>query len=128
MNLIRDCYADFGRTLACEKLRECHGLVLSRETVRHLMTEAGLWIPRRQRPPKIQQPRSRREVHRNLGGPLSIFNGEDSWTLPIPARYVIGQDGVIAYAQANADYTQRPEPDDLFPVLDRLKTTSQADA
>jgi len=24
------------------------------------MTEAGLWIPRRQRPPKIHQPRARR--------------------------------------------------------------------
>jgi hypothetical protein len=36
LNLIRDSYADFGPTLACEKLRECHGLVLSKETVRHI--------------------------------------------------------------------------------------------
>lgn len=66
-------------------------------------------------------PEDMREVHRQLGGPLSNFNGEDSWTLPIPARYVIGQDGVIAYAEVNPDYTKRPEPSDLFPVLDRLK-------
>ena len=57
LTLIRERYADFGPTLACEKLRECHGLTLSKETVRHLMTDAGLWIPRRQRPPKICQPR-----------------------------------------------------------------------
>jgi len=60
------------------------------------------------------------EVHRKLGGPLPTFNGEDSWTLPIPARYVIGQNGVIAYAEVNADYTKRPEPSGLFPVLDKL--------
>ncbi|SOE81670.1 Homeodomain-like domain-containing protein [Caballeronia arationis] len=49
LELIHERYADFGPTLACEKLRECHGLVLSKETVRHLMTDAGLWVPRKQR-------------------------------------------------------------------------------
>ena len=29
LGLIRDRYADFGPTLACEKLAECHGLVLA---------------------------------------------------------------------------------------------------
>ncbi|WP_157652166.1 helix-turn-helix domain-containing protein, partial [Burkholderia ubonensis] len=56
LSIIRDRYADFGPTLACEKLRECHGIRLAKETVRKLMTEAGLWIPRRQRPPKVYQP------------------------------------------------------------------------
>jgi peroxiredoxin len=62
-----------------------------------------------------------REVHRALGADLVQFNGEDSWTLPMPARYVIGQDGVIAYAEVNADYTQRPDPANIFPVLDQLR-------
>ncbi|MDP9933480.1 transposase [Variovorax paradoxus] len=56
--LIRDRYADFGPTLACEKLRECHGLALAKETVRALMTAAGLWTPRKQRgqdPPASQR-------------------------------------------------------------------------
>jgi len=47
--LIRERYADFGPTLAAEKLRECHGVVLGKETVRSLMTSAGLWIPRNRR-------------------------------------------------------------------------------
>jgi transposase len=76
LNLIRDSYADFGPTLACEKLRECHGLVLSKETVRHLMTEAGLWIPRRQRPPKIYQPRARRSC---LGELIQIDGSDHRW-------------------------------------------------
>ena len=62
-----------------------------------------------------------REIHKALGADLTQFNGEDSWTLSMPARYVIGQDGVIAYAEVNADYTRRPDPKALFPVLDQLR-------
>jgi peroxiredoxin len=62
-----------------------------------------------------------REVHRALGADLTAFNGEDSWTLPMPARFVIGRDGVIAYAEVNPDYTRRPEPSDIFPILDQLR-------
>ena len=34
MALMRERYADFGPTLACEKLHECHGIALAKETVR----------------------------------------------------------------------------------------------
>lgn len=60
LNIIRVRYTDFGPTLACEKLAELHDVHLSKETVRSLMVKAGLWIPRKQRAPKIQQPRYRR--------------------------------------------------------------------
>jgi peroxiredoxin len=53
---------------------------------------------------------------------LAQINGEDSWTLPMPSRYVIDRDGVTAYAEVNPDYTKRPDPSDLFPVLDNLAT------
>lgn len=52
LRIIRERYADFGPTLACEKLAEIHGLYLAKETVRKLMTQAGLWIPRKLRPPR----------------------------------------------------------------------------
>jgi peroxiredoxin len=71
-------------------------------------------------------PEEMREVHRQLGGPIPNFNGEESWTLPMPARYVVGQDGVIVYAEVNPDYTRRPEPSDLLPILDRLKQSAVA--
>ncbi|MEL7450007.1 MAG: peroxiredoxin-like family protein [Pseudomonadota bacterium] len=51
---------------------------------------------------------------------LPVIHEDDKWTLPMPARYVIDQDGSIAYAEVNPDYTRRPEPSDLFPVLDKL--------
>ncbi|MCP3723060.1 helix-turn-helix domain-containing protein, partial [Paraburkholderia sp. CNPSo 3272] len=60
LSIVRERYADFGPTLACEKLRECHGIQLAKETLRKLMMDAGLWVARRQRPPKIYQPRARR--------------------------------------------------------------------
>ena len=41
---------------------------------------------------------------------LAVNNGEPSWTLPMPARYAIGPNGVIAYAEVNPASTQRPDP------------------
>ncbi|MEC5218123.1 peroxiredoxin [Actimicrobium sp. GrIS 1.19] len=57
------------------------------------------------------------DLYKMLKNDLPAFNGDDSWTLPMPARYVIGQDGTILYAEVNPDYTQRPEPDSMLPVL-----------
>lgn len=71
-------------------------------------------------------PEDLQAVHKQLGADLPAFNGDASWTLPMPARYVIGQDGIIAYAEINPDYTRRPEPSDVFPVLDRLKRSPAA--
>ncbi|MEM1244327.1 MAG: peroxiredoxin-like family protein [Pseudomonadota bacterium] len=51
---------------------------------------------------------------------LPTIHADGEWNLPMPARYVIAQDGTIAYAEVNPDYTQRPEPTDLLPVLDQL--------
>ena len=74
--LIRERYADFGPTLACEKLRECHGIDLAVETVRTLMVACGLWIPRKQRPPKVYQPRNRRAC---LGELIQIDGSDHRW-------------------------------------------------
>jgi peroxiredoxin len=56
------------------------------------------------------------ELYKGLKNDLPAFNADPSWTLPMPARYVIGTDGVIAYADVNPDYTKRPD----LPVLDKL--------
>lgn len=52
-----------------------------------------------------------------LGNNLPAVNGDDSWTLPMPGRFVIGHDRVIRYAEVNPDYTRRPEPQDLVPAI-----------
>lgn len=56
-------------------------------------------------------------VYKGFGNDLAVVNGEPSWTLPMPARYVIGADGRILHAEVNPDYTRRPEPSTLLPVL-----------
>jgi peroxiredoxin len=60
------------------------------------------------------------ELYKRLKNDLPAFNGDTSWTLPMPGRFVIGQDSVIRYAEVNPDYTQRPEPADILPVLRHL--------
>jgi peroxiredoxin len=66
------------------------------------------------------------DVYRSFKNDLPAFNDDPSWVLPMPARYVIGTDGIIAYAEVNPDYTQRPDPSELLPVLDRLRGSKAA--
>lgn len=57
------------------------------------------------------------DLYKSLKNDLPAFNGDPSWTLPMPARFVVGQDGTILYAEVNPDYTRRPEPEDMLPAL-----------
>ncbi|CCD87271.1 conserved protein of unknown function; Putative alkyl hydroperoxide reductase [Bradyrhizobium sp. ORS 285] len=59
------------------------------------------------------------DLYKSLKNDLPAFNGDPSWTLPMPARYVIAPDGLILYAEVNPDYTRRPEPEDMLPALRR---------
>ncbi|XUW93878.1 ISNCY family transposase (plasmid) [Burkholderia sp. M6-3] len=74
--IVRERYADFGPTLAREKLDECHGIRLAKETVRQWMYDAGLWVPRAQRPPKVFQPRNRRACYGEL---IQIDGSDHRW-------------------------------------------------
>ncbi len=76
VSLVRDRYADFGPTLAAEKLAELHGCKVSRETLRGWMIAAGLWIDRRHRLPSPHQPRRRRDC---LGELVQIDGSEHAW-------------------------------------------------
>jgi transposase len=76
LDLVRGRYADFGPTLACEKLTEQHGFDLSRETLRRWMIDAGLWIPRSQRDRRAYQPRHRRSC---LGELVQIDGCDHAW-------------------------------------------------
>jgi len=75
MTLVRERYADFGPTLATEKLAERDGLWVSRETVRNWMADAGLWLSRKQRR-TFHQPRLRREAYGEL---VQIDGSEHRW-------------------------------------------------
>jgi hypothetical protein len=76
LSLVRERYADFGPTLAAEKLGEIHGCAVSRETLRGWMIAEGLWTDRRHRLPSPHQPRRRREC---LGELVQIDGSEHAW-------------------------------------------------
>ena len=76
LSVVRGRYEGFGPTLAHEKLTERHGFELSVETLRAWMTEDGLWVPRAQREPRIQQPRRRRPCRGEL---VQIDGCEHDW-------------------------------------------------
>ena len=77
--LLRSRYADFGPTLAHEKLRDAHGLSLGLESARQLMIRLGLWQPRRARKLVVHQLRERRARRGELvqidGSPHDWFEG-----------------------------------------------------
>jgi transposase len=76
LQLARARYADFGPTLAREKLLELHGLTVSVETLRRWMIADGLWTPRKQRDRRVQQPRRRRDC---LGELVQIDGSDHEW-------------------------------------------------
>jgi peroxiredoxin len=65
-------------------------------------------------------PNDLRHVYSGFGIDLPRFNGDDSWTLPMPGRFVIDRQGIVLHADVNPDYTIRPEPSDTVVLLKKL--------
>jgi transposase len=76
VDLICEKYADFGPTLAHEKLTEIHHLKLSRESVRQIMIEEGIWKPKRAKRVRVHQMRERRACFGEL---VQIDGSEHDW-------------------------------------------------
>ncbi len=73
--IVRHNYADFGPTLAAEKLAAERGFAVSSETLRKWMIADGLWLDRKQRQKRVHQPRPRRECV----GELVQVDGSEHW-------------------------------------------------
>jgi peroxiredoxin len=58
-----------------------------------------------------------RKIYENFGIRLEELNGDQSFEVPIPATYIVDQDFRIRYASANADITERAEPELLLESL-----------
>jgi hypothetical protein len=76
LELVRTRYADFGPTLAHEKLVEAHGLSVSLSTVRKWLVEGGVWTRRRERKARVYQPRPRRSC---LGELVQVDGCQHHW-------------------------------------------------
>ncbi|NEQ54220.1 MAG: AhpC/TSA family protein [Leptolyngbya sp. SIO3F4] len=64
--------------------------------------------------------KSLQPIYKKFGIDIPASNGDDSYELPMPATYVIDPSGRIRYAFAEADYTQRAEPEDVLAVVNEL--------
>ena len=59
-------------------------------------------------------------LYQQFGIDLEDYNGDDSWSLPLPARMIIDTDGIIRYAAINTDYTVRPDPAETIAALQQI--------
>lgn len=69
--------------------------------------------------PTILQP-----LYLEWGLDVPSVNGDDTWELPIPATYIINEDGLIEFAHVNVNYTERMEPADIIKALDAMLETA----
>lgn len=85
--LLAGPYQGFGPTLAAEKLGERDGIAVSRESVRAIQIERGLWRPKRRRRKRVFAPRERRgragELIQIDGSPHDWFEGRGPRCCPI---------------------------------------------
>ncbi len=66
-------------------------------------------------------PEEGQQVYAKWGIDLPRGNGDGTWGLPIPARFVIDREGIIRAVDADPDYTRRPEPTQTVEILKRLR-------
>lgn len=66
-------------------------------------------------------PEYQRAHYRSILVNIPFVNGEESWRLPLPATYVVGQDGTVLFAEAHADFRVRPEPEEVLQPMMVLK-------
>ncbi|MCY7304650.1 MAG: hypothetical protein LH632_00570 [Rhodoferax sp.] len=62
------------------------------------------------------------DLYRAGGNDLSVQNGNGLWVLPLPATYVIGRDGRLAFAHIDADHRARAQPADVLMQLEQLES------
>ena len=62
-------------------------------------------------------PESYRDYYRSILVNIPFINDEGSWKLPLPATFVVGQDGLVKWSSGFADFRVRPEPEDALRAL-----------
>jgi peroxiredoxin len=67
-----------------------------------------------------------RALYEKFGHDLPARNGDDRWSLPIPATFVVGKGGVIAFASVDADYRKRLDPGVAIDALRQFVKKSAA--
>lgn len=69
-------------------------------------------------------PEELRPIYQDFGIDLPAHNGDNTFELPIPATYVIAQDGTIIHAFVEADYTKRLDPKEIIAALKKISVAA----
>lgn len=67
-----------------------------------------------------------RPIYLELGIDLAQGNGDGTWRLPVPARFVIDRQGIIRAVDADPDYTRRSEPARTVEILKGLEAKDRS--
>ena len=59
---------------------------------------------------RFKLPDDLKAVYLDFGIDLAAHNGESSWTLPMPGRFVVDRAGIVRAVDVDPDYQYRPEP------------------
>lgn len=65
-------------------------------------------------------PEDLRSVYDGFGIDLPAANGDQTFELPVPATFVIGRDGSVAWRFVDPDYTHRGDPADVIAAVKAL--------
>jgi peroxiredoxin len=63
-----------------------------------------------------------RAIYLKFGIDLAKGNGDGTWRLPVPARFVIDRAGIVRAVDADPDYTRRSEPSKTVEILKGLRS------
>ncbi|MEH1800004.1 MAG: peroxiredoxin-like family protein [Nostoc sp.] len=74
----------------------------------------------------FQIPEHLRPMLHEKGHVLPRYNGDESFELPIPATFVVSQDGKVVYAFVDADYTNRLDPIEIVSILRNISIVSKS--
>lgn len=108
-DLINEKYWDFGPTFACEKLVENHNLIYGVETIRRIMIDNNIWVPKiRKLNSEYREWRPRKEHKGEMeqydGSYHDWFEGRDHGSkLPCLLAAIDDATGEITYAKFDSD-------------------------
>lgn len=60
-------------------------------------------------------------IYQEFGIDLQKSQGNPDWKLPVPATFVVAQNGKVAFAFVDVDYTKRAEACDILTALDSIQ-------
>jgi peroxiredoxin len=61
------------------------------------------------------------KLYQEAGVELEEYQGHNGYFLPMAAKFIVGQDGLIKARQVNREFRERMEPEAIIAVLERMR-------